>query len=283
MTNLLATHWFEIVLSALTLVLGAVLGPAIERLVLGARSVRFTPVQSALTIQQAINITTYHVESPSPKPSPSTTPRTSTDNDDNEWVWIAGLLVLAFVATATYLRYRTLVLTVLIVVMTFGVATSISALIYLARQGFIVGWPWSITLLWAVVLFLTAPVNVYLLLNPVFHTGRYEDLIRAFERGRLREVIGKFDVDGVFFVFYQVLGVVAFLGMAYLLLAGLLFLWSSVNLAIDARGYRLWAFVRRVLLTTPGKTASGATILAIISLLMCSGVVANWISRLSGS
>jgi hypothetical protein len=278
MTTFLATHWFEIILSTLTLILGAVLGPAIERLVLGDRPVPFTPVQSALTIQQAINITTYHVEAPTSSPPPSTSSRTSADDDDSEWVWIAGLAVLLFVAAATYLRYRTLILTVLIVVMAFGVATSISALAYLARQGLIVGRSWSITLLWAVVLFVTGPVNVYLLLNPVFHSGRYEDLIRAFEHGGLWEVMDKFDVDGVFFVAYQFIGVISFLGMAYLLLAGLLFLWSSVNLAISARGRRLWAFLRRVLLTTPGNTAFAATVLAIISLLMCSGVIANWIA-----
>ncbi len=38
MIAFLEAHWFEILLSVLTLVLGAVLGPAIERLVLGDRS-----------------------------------------------------------------------------------------------------------------------------------------------------------------------------------------------------------------------------------------------------
>jgi len=161
-------------------------------------------------------------------------------------------------------------------IMTFGAATSVSALVYLARRGVIIGRSWSLTLLWATFLYATAPLDVYLLQNPVYDTGRYQDLIQAFDNGGMGQLVGDFGLTGVFFVAFQFFGVVTFVLMAYLLLAGLVFLWSSVNIAADARALWFWDLLRRVLRTSPSSTGVVATVMAVLALLLCSGAVGSW-------
>ncbi len=282
MISVLSAHWFEIVFGALTLVLGAVLGPAIERLVLGGHSARPEIVHDGLTIQQVISVTSvtsfnFNSTVPATPHSPPLTANALSSGEPYERAGILGAYIaLAFGAAFVYLKYRTPILVLLIMIMTFGAATSVSALVYLARRGVIIGRSWSLTLLWATFLYATAPLDVYLLQNPVYDTGRYQDLIQAFDNGGMGQLVGDFGLTGVFFVAFQFFGVVTFVLMAYLLLAGLVFLWSSVNIAADARALWFWDLLRRVLRTSPSSTGVVATVMAVLALLLCSGAVGSW-------
>ena len=289
MITFLEAHWFEILLSVLTLVLGAALGPAIERLVLGDRSYGVEAAQGGLTVQRAIHQSSYFYHDSSvyfDSPViivPTSAPggwRTASEEDVRERAgWVGVYIALAFGAAFVYLKYRIVILVLLAMVMTFGTAAFVSSLLYLARRGTIVGRSWSLILVWAIFLYSTAGLDIYLLLNPVFDSGNYQALIQAFEGGGMSEVLAQYELTGVFFVAFQVFGVVAFCLMAYLLLTSLVFLWSSVNLAAGARGSRLWTLLRRVLRTSPSSTGVVATLLAFLAVLLCSGVVGSWISR----
>jgi hypothetical protein len=288
MITFLGAHWFEILLSVLTLVLGAVLGPAIERLVLGEQSYSLDTGQGGLTVQQAINQSSHyyydssiHFDSPVIvlPASGSAGWRITNDADVRERAGILGVYIsLAIGAAFVFLKYRILILTLLGTVMTFGTAAFVSSLVYLARRRIIIGKSWSLILLWAIFLYSTAALDIYLLLNPVFDTGNYQTLIRAFEDGGMDAVLGEYELTGVFFVAFQFFGVMAFCLMAYLLLSSLVFLWSSVNLAAGARWPRVWTLLRRILRTSPSSTGVVATLLAFLAVLLCSGIIGSWIS-----
>jgi hypothetical protein len=280
MINFLAAHWFDIFLAALTLVLGAAFGPAIERLVLGDRPGNIEAVQGGLTVQQVVSLTSYQYSPSVIIVSPSMGAEwTLSQRDVRERAGLVGFYIaLAFGAAFLYLRYRVLVFVLLGTVMTFGTASSVSALLYLARRGVIIGRSWSLILLWAIFLYTTAALDIYLLLNPVFAAGNYRDLIEAFQDGGMQGLLDQYHLTGVFFVAFQVFGVLSFLLMAYLLLSSLIFLWSSVNLAVGARGWRLWDILRRVLRTSPVSAGIIATLLALLASLLCSGLVGTWIS-----
>jgi hypothetical protein len=158
--HFLEVHWFEILLSVLTLVLGAALGPAIERLVLGDHSYGVEAAQGGLTVQQAIHQSSYfyhdssvYFDSPVIIVSASAPGgwRTASEEDVRERAgWVGVYIALAFGAAFVYLKYRILILALLAIVMTFGTAAFVSSLLYLARRGIIVGRSWSLILLWAI-------------------------------------------------------------------------------------------------------------------------------------
>jgi hypothetical protein len=193
-------------------------------------------------------------------------------------------------AGAAYLQWRRPIATLVGIITIMLLAAAIAPLVCLlakrvaATPGLVV----FITL--AVVLSASGIVNLYVLQHPVFRHGNFQEVLATADHGGVGAVIDRYSaVDLLIFGAYQLLGVAAFIAMATVLSAMLLFLLASINIDAGSNHQRAWRRLRRLTAGIGGfynngdvaRNITSIVVLATIAYVLCSGQAYDLVGRLS--
>jgi hypothetical protein len=267
--------WWDILLEAIALVVGVVVGRGMERLAYG-RNDRDIAVGtlSRIYVTTIVNVVDQ-------RRSPA---RQSADgNEDNDEMWaVLGVgAVLVIGSAVLYARHRALILSALTLLTLFGLGLTVGNIWFLARRGPRLPAPWRALLLVSVLFVCTIPLHMYLLDNPVFrYEATYAEVLAAFRRNGWPRATDDFGFDVVFVFALQFFGVVFLFVTFLLLVASLFFLLATVNEAAGARGAGFWSWASARLgampLSHPGRALVFTAMMTAVSLLLTGGVIANW-------
>lgn len=244
-------HWFDIVLALVTLFLGPVVHVMLFRhadsagrsssLTLNHVWIQASPIRA----QETRRDTGIAISQP--------------EGDKGTDVLIFAVLI-SLAAAGLYLKHREQITYALARLTIFSFVIFLSTLVYLASRRLRADW----FLFGTSLLFVVLALGIYSLHRPFFGAARYSQMLATFGEGGLEAVVRDFGI-GVFLPVYQFLGVLILALVCIAVLLRTIFVWSSVNLAVGARGQRLWLALAR-------KTASAGPRTGLYKYMMGAAV-----------
>jgi hypothetical protein len=211
-------------------------------------------------------------------PMPRARSKSNTDSDI-ELVLLAVMGV--FGAASVLLNFRDDLIAGVIIGTGALAGALMGAFGYFIALRALTGWQWTAFLVSSLVVLSCGVAGAVALDSPTF--ANYEQLLRAYERGGLAEVLDRFGVDGIFFAAYQLIGVALLVVAALAVLSALLLMVGRINYVVNARGQWLWQ--RLVPLSfghaRPIPLLAGAGLCAALSFLFISGLLYDLVNDTS--
>ncbi|MCS1350284.1 hypothetical protein [Mechercharimyces sp. CAU 1602] len=193
-------RWFEIFLGLFF----TLLGPALSKIAFNEQR------RSNIDNKSQANISTWTEEVIEEVHYYEVTKETyhykSHNSQDDIWGITIALLIAVCLISALYLQYREPVW-IFITILTIAIFTFNSILTFvIAKYDLRIGELWAKPLKTSYIFLCVPFFNLFLLNNPVFPLGNFDELLSSFDNDKLPGLLSSFGLEGVSFVFSQILG-----------------------------------------------------------------------------
>ncbi|MFW6015479.1 MAG: hypothetical protein ACOCRK_03515 [bacterium] len=277
----------KVVLSLMTAIVGAVVGPLISKFLFSENKFSEGKVNNIIDktslnynkINIFISNTIINKEKPNQtKNNPENKVASNSNNLTEDLVMgIILSVTVALILVSLYLKYRLQINQILLISTFFVVSTSMSAIIFLIKKRINIDKDFKIYIAWIIIATIFVPINLYFLNNPLYlNEINKVQILNMMENQGWGFLISEYGFNTLSFLSYQVIGILVLILFILHIFLGTLHTWSVVNLYTNIKCRKLWELILKityVFVPTGYKFIQYNIYLLITTFLLCSGLL----------
>lgn len=196
---------------------------------------------------------------------------------------IIGLLLIGVALIWGYLKFQKEIFYILLICAVFIISMCLSAVYVVTRKNIMMDSRFKSIIIWIIVSTIFIPIEVYLLMNPIYFKSVNKELIlENMNNNGILSILTNQGIDVFGFLLYQVIGVVITIFFILHLLCGNIHIWAMINLRLNSKMESFWRFIYRMtnIFTCSRLYFIGFSVfLLFLSFIFSSGVLANLIAK----